>query len=592
MIEAISPTTFKAQIGGNEVRIGDAKAAAFRPHLWLPKWDEECWISLTLAQPGKPTSPRVEGGFLKAGDPAMACAWRPTGVQPGYNDQGGLDWLITLNRQPPRSYLEFEYDSHQVAAYHQPELTLEEVKQGCVRPEHVINSVAFYHSARAPMHRSKSDAAKYKTCKIGHLYRVKVQDAKGHTTWADWSVEHDGILRLSVDPTWLTAAAYPVVLAPAGDTFGYTSVGGSAEALSGSTYTWAGYLAAAPADGSVTAIHSHMRHNTDGYYVRGIMANTTPAIVTNGIGTAGVPFAYSGSTSVWHELPFASSPSVTKDTSYYIGWCSDTASGTWRISYDGGGTTKIGTCDYAAPDTITVKSTNTDREYSIYCTYTPSGGAETLYTAQALRSITRAANYEAQTVRSVTRTAGYAAQAVRTITRAAEYAAQAVRAITRPATYEAQTQRSVTRPASYMAQTQRSVTRAASYAGQAVRQVTRAATYEAQTVRTVTRATTYAAQAVRVVTRPASYIGQAVRVVTREARYIGQTARVVTKSASYIAQTLRVVTRPWRGREIRVTLYMPARELSASVPAAHTAVRVPRRSITVRATTNQGGDDA
>ena len=136
-----------------------------------------------------------------------------TGLVPGFNEGAGFDLRLVLKSRPEHNYIDFNYDAHLANAFHQPELTsLEKVNH--IRPDHVINSIAFFDPTRD-----------YKP-KIGHLYRMK---ANGH--WCDWTVEKFGRLRLWLDEALLKTAKYPLYIYPVADTFGYTTAGASASTL-------------------------------------------------------------------------------------------------------------------------------------------------------------------------------------------------------------------------------------------------------------------------------------------------------------------------------------------------------------------------
>lgn len=102
----------------------------------------------------------------------------------------------------------FKVDTVGLSCYKQLPLTEKEIEDGAVRPENVVNSYACFDSSGR---------------KVLHIYASKLIDAKGDSVWVDQTLK-DGLLTVELNSTWLSSAAFPVILDP---TFGYTSIGGS-----------------------------------------------------------------------------------------------------------------------------------------------------------------------------------------------------------------------------------------------------------------------------------------------------------------------------------------------------------------------------
>lgn len=100
----------------------------------------------------------------------------------------------------------------------QGELTAEQIKDGCIRPPNVVGSLAVYW---------KEKNNQYKTGKFCHMYRWECIDADGKKEWCDpLRVENDELV-IGLPVAWLQTAKYPVTIMGAGDTLGYSTVGGT-----------------------------------------------------------------------------------------------------------------------------------------------------------------------------------------------------------------------------------------------------------------------------------------------------------------------------------------------------------------------------
>lgn len=132
-----------------------------------------------------------------------------------YEKDGRLKWDIRFSSQPADLKLTWEIKcSKGLEFYFQDELSEEEKKEGCFRPDDIIGSYAVYCNKK---HN------KYKTGKLFHIPRPFVIDSNGSTEWCVISIA-DGSLTITLPETFMDNAAYPVTLDP---TFGYTSSGGS-----------------------------------------------------------------------------------------------------------------------------------------------------------------------------------------------------------------------------------------------------------------------------------------------------------------------------------------------------------------------------
>lgn len=333
--------------------------------------DELCWGSFNLNMTGN-LSATKSGDGLSFGNANYSIQWLPTGVKEGFNQRGGIDWIIRLLKKPSINYLNFDFDSFRLVAYHQGELTPnggtdKSGKAWVARPDYVVNSIAFYHASKG-LCVTQSDVDRFITTgKAFHLYRMSVVDAKGVKTWANWTVESASQVRLSIDSAFLNTATYPVVIQPFGDTFGYTSTGGSKD-LDGADHVEAGSFAVA-VGGDLTKISGQIWHNS------GTSSLNSAAGIYN---TSLARLAYSSTSSttggegaVLHERTVTYTFAAA---TYWLAFYQndDTYPSSTGVMYDASGTSRVQSTT-SLPATL-AGSTGTHK-YSIWGTYTPGGAA-------------------------------------------------------------------------------------------------------------------------------------------------------------------------------------------------------------------------
>jgi len=304
----------------------------------VSKWNESVF-SIT------PSNPRIKMRLKK------------TGLVKGFNDGQGVDAFITLDKPIP--YIDFNYDYKNVAAYHQPELTaLEKVREH--RPEHVINSVAFYH----PTKRNNE----YKTGKIGHLYNDLLVDARGLCSWNAWTVEKHGILRKWLDQTFLRIGTPPFRIVPVGDTFGSEVKGGGTQTIESYTY---GIVSACSGAGTVTKLSACLVVTTEAH-------KCTPAIYDNAspsnpIANGTVTEQDIAVSDDWVDFTFASAPTVSA-TDYILTVSGEATNGAISVYGDTGTATRYyESITYPTLHTdVTWDGSSANKMLSIHVDYTSS----------------------------------------------------------------------------------------------------------------------------------------------------------------------------------------------------------------------------
>ena len=246
--QQVSANNYEINLSGETVSIGSA-TNNFTPVIRFNRFGGESYVELNLVGGGSTTrftTSTLVDGIITADNNWFTLQYSSVDLKPLYNELGGVDMKLTLKRAPPINSITFTYNHQKANAYLQPPLTAQEIADGATRPDYVVNSIAFYGDA-SQVNNS------YKTGKIGQLYAMKATDALGSSVWTSWGFgSGQSQLTLSIDATWLANAVYPVVIAPVGDTFGYTSAGATRTADM-ITKAW-GAKYASGGDGTATSI--------------------------------------------------------------------------------------------------------------------------------------------------------------------------------------------------------------------------------------------------------------------------------------------------------------------------------------------------
>lgn len=363
-----APENYDINIPGGKIKVGDG-TSQFTPSMQFESLLFQSTIGLTLALPGNQAARTLRNsilnpdGSISVSNNAFALTYRPVSVKPGFNEGGGLDFILQLKLQPPINTLSFTYNSQNVTAYFQPPLTAQEIAEGTWQPDHINNSIAFYSNSLVNN--------QYKTGKVGHLYRPYVYDALGNVTWADWAIVNSNTVTLTVSQTWLATAIYPVTLMPVGDTFGYTSQGGGTNPLEN---TMQGLLATPGGAGTVTSISAYLNGTgTTQLYKYGLYDGTD--FIANGSSNEGTFDATNG----LHTQNMAVNASITAIEYAITAWGSS-AVGTLNVYRDStaGYTRKTASVTYGAwSDPVTWGTDGANQRVSIYATYTLGGETPT-----------------------------------------------------------------------------------------------------------------------------------------------------------------------------------------------------------------------
>lgn len=339
-----------------EVEIGDSKQPDFKPQAKISRWNNEVNFSLRAEEHPEATV-RTSGKQIEYITPEYEVHMYD--LDPGeIGEDGGLEFEWVLPQKPSTNVLTATIQTKELDFFYQPELTPEEIEEGAERSESVVGSYAVYHKTKGGMNRA--DGMEYKVGKAFHIYRPKVTDAEGNSTWAELHIDEvQGLMTISIDPKWLDEAMYPIVVDP---TFGYTSVGATAFGPIWVRY----YQAIAPESGTLDSISMYGRHDFMGTNVSTIVAiySDSSDAPNSRLQTGSGTMEY-GNDASWESASMGSySFSAAK---YHLAF--ENSSGPFRAFYDTGGVSNTDS-SFTLPSIASPQNTDTDRHYSIYATYT------------------------------------------------------------------------------------------------------------------------------------------------------------------------------------------------------------------------------
>lgn len=133
-----------------------------------------------------------------------------------------FEWDIELTKKPGSNVFTWKLNySSNLNFYYQPELTLAEISEGCVRPERVVGSYAVYGNKKG-----KFPGINYATGKLCHIFRPLCIDNIGIKAWCDLHIDTNSkTMSVTIPQDFLNNASYPVILDP---NLGLSTQGGTA----------------------------------------------------------------------------------------------------------------------------------------------------------------------------------------------------------------------------------------------------------------------------------------------------------------------------------------------------------------------------
>jgi hypothetical protein len=399
-VTKIKDNLFEINFSGahHKVRIGTG-TSQFISRMLFGAWDDECLIDLQMeditGNLGKATLTGTgENALITVENNAWKLEYYPVSSSSGMNEFGGIDYKMTLKRRTLYNTLNFTFNPTNCVAYHQPPLTLEfqngwneefqcevavtetdvtRVSDGQVlvhRPDYVVNSIVFYHASKGGA-VTQTDADRGLTTGIvGALYRMKVTDAVGNTSWFDWMLSGTNQITGSISQTFLNSAIYPVIISPVGDTFGFGDITGTSNRAGNGDYILGGSFAAT-ADGTANSISWYNKSGTydDGPFRFAIYNDDTSDSYMQQTSDS------SGTEPVddWNTLTLnAAQPSIVSGTNYWLCFWGEE----YSVLYLSTGGRDMADTTTAYPGSMPANLTafggiSTDK-YCVYCTYTPA----------------------------------------------------------------------------------------------------------------------------------------------------------------------------------------------------------------------------
>lgn len=358
---------YELSVAGDKVEVSKDE-----PKITLSRWNDEARITIEPIFQGAGKASKANRSLLsqkmeyKKGDVTAF-------IEPKNDSEFDIDF--TLDSKPASNVFQYKITgAEEYDFFYQPELTPEEIAQGDTRFENVVGSYAIYHKTKKD-HRN--GGTNYGTGKIAHIYRPKAIDANGNEIWAELAYSN-GVLSVTVPQKFFDTAAYPVVVDP---TFGYTSIGASASQIFVVTTSnrWGQQIDAGTDSGTVTTVSA------------AVATNGTRNVKT-AIGEDDGSGSYTPMTYVERSIPSNGSVKTWYDWTYSYTMGQQATNNTYGVfivgSGSGGGTTGTVAYDsttgfYHNTNGVTYSSDtdplstggSTGRLYSIYATYTASGGS-------------------------------------------------------------------------------------------------------------------------------------------------------------------------------------------------------------------------
>ena len=347
--------------------VGDAKQPmTFYPQVKIRRWDNECNFSARLVhEEASPEVSLVDDKIQWAGDAVEAHFYEIGKGKEG----GGYEFEIILKEPPRSNVISMTLQTKGLDFFYQPELTQEEIERGAERPENVVGSYAVYHQTMAGNYEAMA-GKNYLAGKAFHIYRPRIEDAKGHWVWGELNIdESTGLLTVTIPQDFLDKAVYPVRHA-AGLEFGYHTVGASESSVSGNYLNWEKASSTPVSNGQLTSISAYAK----------ILAGA-PEFETalysdvSSLPSARLASIYTGGTLIgaaysWVETPL-SYASIIAGTQYWLGIISQNNTNTFYIRYDSGGSERWRARPGSWPDSAGSTGGGTSKT-SIFATYTPS----------------------------------------------------------------------------------------------------------------------------------------------------------------------------------------------------------------------------
>jgi len=352
---------YETNIKGNKAVIYTLKDGngKFDPSLKMSKWNDEEYLRFTFKGSSKFTSDE------KTLDNKVRVSNEDTTLE-YYTEEDSMKIIVIFNKKPKKNTYSFEIENWEnFNFYYQGELQPEDIAMGAHRPDNVVGSYAVYHKTKRNHITGQTN---YETGKAFHIYRPKFVDANGKEAWANLNIK-EGIYTVTIPQKFLDSAVYPIY---ANDTFGDNAIGASSGNFE--NYVIGAYATAGSA-GTGTSMSAYVQSTGDDpiHELGCYLYDDTNTKTTNGE----TERKNSSTTAGWIDFNFNSAPTIAAQQyllciwggsgQYDVKiWFDDEDLGDAEYDYDSG--------QWNWP---TGGFSDSDNVYSIYVTYTPSGGGET-----------------------------------------------------------------------------------------------------------------------------------------------------------------------------------------------------------------------
>lgn len=294
------------------------------------------------------------------------------------NKRDSYQFNITLAELPKTNTFLIPLETIGLQFYYQPPLNeeLNPKDYAYINATHALNDkgeVIIYRADPGSYAVYKDKVGVGETGKLYHISVPVCYDAKGDSTRAILHITKN-LLQITVNAEWLAKAAYPVVIDP---TFGYTSIGGTADNGVYKNYCYVCQFTNNAGAGTVTKITGYV-----GGAWGGANADVNAVIYNDNAGTTNNLLASSvttdlPATAAW--VDFTVSAIVSDSTIYYLGlavaniadakgYYDSGAANQWRRSNAG----------YPAPNPFTGPSQTAARIYSFYATIEAAANPESV----------------------------------------------------------------------------------------------------------------------------------------------------------------------------------------------------------------------
>jgi hypothetical protein len=307
--------------------------------------------------------------------------------------EGGYKMVWYLKEKPTSNKVEFTIQSENLDFFYQPALNVENTDPNLTctetqckdlegnilveRPENVVGSYAVYHSTKGGM--NDVYGKDYKVGQAFMIYPSHLTDANGLISKAILTIDKEnGTFTEEIPQEFLDKAVFPIR--------GNANIGYDTQGTGGSV-SW--YLNGIVACASVVNTYTAVTGDTIVSYTAYLdpaytqLDNFAVAAYTVVSGnpttrlTSVVNISTANGNAGWYSVT-GLSQTMTNGVTYSVAWSGENTAGSYALFYNAGTAPgRFNSTNYPLNTTFGVTGTDSGRHYSIYATYTPSGGGTT-----------------------------------------------------------------------------------------------------------------------------------------------------------------------------------------------------------------------